>query len=328
MNENYGINSDSMLDAASRAGQVSNQITDAGSSMASEFSKTSKLNGQSVGEISKQLSILGSSTSSWQKIITTNVNKGLDYDSRMSQVADDIEVPLDYTTNNTMDTNKYHVVFISKMDGRSITDGKQAEKINDIDDSTIAAQGLTNINQDQTKLQNYDDSTTIRGESILANINNNKTEQQDYDDSTSVGNKKLKDISGDQAQEQKYDSSSVVSNKNLYDMSGNQTQEQNYDGSSSVVNQNLTNISKDNTEMNNYDGSTSISGQSILGNINQDNKSQMQALNDEVIAAAVQNGELHDIKSENKTEEDDSRLNDSYTTVDGKELRDMQNKEE
>jgi hypothetical protein len=297
--DSYGINSESMLDAANSAGRVSTQITDAGSSMKTDFSKTSKLNGGSVSEISKQLSILGSSTSSWQNIVTSNVNQGLDFDSRMSDVANDIEVPLDYTTNNAMDTNKYNAVFIAKMDGKSVDEGKETEKTEEIDDSTVAAKGLTNINDDQTKEQDYDDSTTIRGESILGNINGNQTEKQDYDDSTSVGNKKLKDISGDQTQEQEYDDNSVVRSKNLQNISGDQTQQQEYDANSNVRSQNLQDISGNQTQQQKYDDSTVI-GKSILGSINSDNKTTQQSINDDAIAAAVENKKASDESDEEK----------------------------
>ena len=298
MNDSYGINSDSMLDAANSAGKVSTQIVDAGSSMASDFSKTSKLNGQSVGEITKQLSILGSSTSSWQNIITSNVNKGLDYDNRMSEVANDIDVPLDYTTNNSMDTNKYNAVFIAKMDGRSVDEGEQTEKASDLDESTVAAQGLVNINDDQTKEKTYDDSTTIQGESILGNINHDQTQEQTYDDSTSVGNKKLKDISGNQTEQQEYDGDSSVRSKNLTDISGDQTQKQEYNADSSVRNRNLTNISGNQTQQQEYDDSTVV-GESILGSLDS-NKTEQGYLDDDAIAAAVEQEKASKDKEEEK----------------------------
>ena len=298
MNDSYGINSDSMLDAANSAGKVSTQIVDAGSSMASDFSKTSKLNGQSVGEITKQLSILGSTTNSWKDVITSNVNKGLDFDNRMSEVANDINVPLDYTTNNSMDTSKYNEVFIAKMDGRSVDEGQQTDKASDLDESTVAAQGLININDDQTKTQTYDDSTTIQGESILGNINHNKTEEQTYDDSTSVGNKKLKDISGNQTEEQTYDSNSSVRSKTLTDISGDQTKAQTYDDNSSVRSRTLTDISGNETVQQEYDDSTVI-GESVLGSLGS-NKTQQQYLDDNAIAAAVAQEKSSKDKDEEK----------------------------
>ena len=275
--ENYGINSDSMLAAASSAGQVANKVNDAGSSMRGDFANASDLNGEAVGTIANQLSMLGTATSSWQRIMTTNVNKGLEYNSRMADVAGDIEIPLDYTTNNAMDTNKYNAVFISKTDSKSVNEGEETEKVSDIDESTVAAESLFNMNEDKTKQQEYDDSTVIEGQSILGNINNNETEAQEYDDSTSVGNKKLKDISG------------------------NTTEQQNYDGNSSIRSQNLSNIAGDQTQQQEYDDSTVI-GKSILGNINSDNQTQQQEIDDDAIAAAVAQNE-----ASNKKEEDEEK---------------------
>ena len=63
--ENFGIDSDSMLEAASGAGRVSSKLMDTSSSMPSDFSRASRLNGDTVKEITKQISLLGSSTGSW-----------------------------------------------------------------------------------------------------------------------------------------------------------------------------------------------------------------------------------------------------------------------
>ena len=292
MNENYGINSDSMLDAANSAGKVSTQLTDAGSSMQTDFSKTSKLNGQSVGEISKQLSVLGSSTSSWQNIITTNVNKGLEYDSRMSEVAEDIEVPLDYTTNNSMDTNKYNAVFIAKMDGRSIGEGEDADKAEDLDESTVAAESLFDMTEDKTKQQDYDDSTTITGQSVLGNISGDATQEKEYDDSTSVGNKKLKDISGDATQEKEYDDDSIVKNKTLTDISGDGTEQNELDDNLNMLKQNLSDVSGDATTEQEYDDSTTITGQSVLGSMNSNGKD----IDEDSIIASVLGDDLYEKK--------------------------------
>ena len=227
--ENYGINSDSMLAAASSAGQVANKVNDAGSSMRGDFANASDLNGEAVGTIANQLSMLGTATSSWQRIMTTNVNKGLEYDSRMADVAGDIEIPLDYTTNNAMDTNKYNAVFISKTDSKSVNEGEETEKVSDIDESTVAAESLFNMNEDKTKQQEYDDSTSV-GNKKLKDISGNTTEQQNYDGNSSIRSQNLSNIAGDQTQQQEYDDSTVIGKSILGNInSDNQTQQQEID---------------------------------------------------------------------------------------------------
>lgn len=200
------------------------------------------------------------------------------FDRDSAAEIDKMFIPQDFVGNNSMEINQYNASILGKIDGESVNKGEKTEKVNDIDESVVAAEGLKNINDDQTKKQEYDD-TSIIGESLLGNIANDQTQKQEYDDSTSIGNKNLKDITGEQSQKEEYDDSSVVQKKGINDISGNVTEEQEYEDRTAVI------------------------GNSVLGSIVADEEQKETNFDEDAITVAIENKESSDKKEQEKQEQ-------------------------
>ncbi len=286
--EKIVLESESILGGATQTSRMSSDVDSAFAALASDFQGLGSLIPGVVGQIKKQSAGISRQLASYSNEVKTNVNAGIEYDSKIASLAEDIDIPLDFTANNSMDTNKYNAVFLHKGDGKSVNEGNETKKVNEIDDSTVAAQGIFDMRGETAKEEKYDD-TTIIGKSVLGNISGDQTKAQTYDDSTSVGNTKLGNIAGDQTQKQDYDASSNLTNKSLGNISGDQTQKQDYNVNSNLTNKSLGNISGDQTQKQTYDDST-VLGQSVLGSI-YDAETQAREIDDDVIAAIMKEAE-------------------------------------
>lgn len=224
-------------------------------------------------------------------------------DKSLAQEINDLTVPQDFVENNSIQINTYNVSILSKIDGQSVNEGQKTEKVDEIADSVVAAQDLTNIKDDQTQKQEYDD-TTVVGKSILGNIRGDQTQKQDYDSSTSVGNTNLKDITGEQAKEEEYDSSSSIQEQRLSGVKNSQTETSEYDSSSSIQEQGLRGVKNSQTQTSEYDAS-SVIGQSILGSIKTDSTNEEKKIDEDAITAAVESKKASYEKDEKKVSSDE-----------------------
>jgi hypothetical protein len=311
--ERISMNSESILGFASNLNNSSSKTGDSGRDVLNQFQGMNKLAGETTSVISKQLASISDSMNNYKKILTNNVQKTFDFDSDMASLAERIEVPLDFTANNSMDTNKFNAIYIEKVDGESVNKGQTTKKVNEIDDSVVAAKALDDISGNVTQEQKYD-GTSIIGRSVLGNISGNQTQAQTYDDSSQVRNKGLTDISGNNTNEVSLDDRTNINGSKLTDISGNSTNEVSLDDRTGIKGSQLNNISGNSTnevslddrtgikgsQLNDISGNASqqqgftdsyVTGGSVLGNINfKGNTSQVKS-DDDAVAANAENKE-------------------------------------
>ena len=142
-----------------------------------------------------------------------------DYDRKGAEVINGLDIMQDFVKTDSIKVNQYTQFMVGKIDGLSVNEGQKTEEVNEIAESEVVAEALSDIRGASAKEEKYDETTVI-GNSVLANINKNQTEQRDYDDSTSVGNKGLHNISGNQTEQQEYNDSSRVGGQVLQNISG------------------------------------------------------------------------------------------------------------
>lgn len=270
------MDEDELATATSGFDRCASDIGSTGEGVPGAFSSATSVGllNKSVSQITQQITAIASSLSNVSGIVKKHSAQMFEYDRTMAKMAEDIEIPQDFLANNSMEVNEYNVTLLGKIDGKSVNRGSEAKEFNEIDDSTVAAEGLVNIKKDDTQKQEYDSSSII-GKSVLGNISGNQTQAQNYDDSSSVSRGNMENINKNQTEQQTYDDSSIVNKSNLSNISGDQTKEQTYDASSSVNKSNLANISGNQTEQQRLDESTTI-GKSMLGNINQNSNTEQK----------------------------------------------------
>ena len=240
------MNEEEIQIAASGYRECSTGLGDAGSKIISDFQSAMNcgLMTKSVSEISKQLKLLSGSIGNVQNIMNKQSSKMFDFDKTIAQQADAIEIPDDFFSNNAMQTNEYNRSILGKIDGTSVNEGQTAVQFNEIDDNTVSAQSLADISGDQTKQQEYDETTVI-GKSVLGNISADQTKEQNYDDSSSLNKATINDISGDQTKQQEYDETTVLGKSVLGNINKNETLDQKeLDNASSISATNLENVNK------------------------------------------------------------------------------------
>lgn len=273
------MNEEEIQTAANGYRECSTGLEDAGSKILAEFQSVMDcgLMSKSVSEISKQLGLLSGSIGNVQNIMSRQSSKMFDYDRSMAKMAEEIDIPDDFFSNNSMETNEYNRSILGKIDGRSVNEGQTSSQFNETADNTVSAQSLADITADQTQQKEYDETTVI-GKSVLGNI------------------------SGNQTQEQTYDASTNINRQNMADISGNQTKEQTYDDSSSLNKATITNISGDQTQQKEYD-ETTVLGKSVLGNVNKNSTLQQQELDGSSTIAATNLGSVNRSKAANINDE-------------------------
>ncbi len=264
------MDEDEMNQATSGFDRCSADIGTTGQGVPGQFSSATSVGflTNSVSQISKQINSIASSLSNISGTIKKQSAQMFEYDRSMAQMADAIEIPKDFLAENSMEVNQYNMTLLGKIDGKSVNEGEQAKKFNEIDESTIAAEGLVNITKADTQKQEYDASSVI-GKSVLGDISGNQTEAQTYDASSNVARSNVENINKNQTEEQTYDASSSVSKSNLSNISGNQTEQQKLDETTTIGSSVLGNINKnDATQQQDYDASSTVAATGLedMGN--------------------------------------------------------------
>ena len=225
----------------------------------------------SRGMLSETVKNLGDNFTSTENAFSDTKNstqRGFEMFKDERNGASEIEgiiVPQDFVGNNAIEINYYNASILSKIDGRSVNDGKGAKE-SEYDDSTvIAAENIFDMNKNKdTDEKKYDD-TSVVGKSILGSINNgDQTDQRVYDDSTTVGNINLRNINESQTKERAYNDAVSINNIGLTNINGGVTSQQNFDNSTVI-------------------------GKSILGSIDSGKEAEPQRGIDDFLAAYEEN---------------------------------------
>ena len=209
---NIFFNEEKSLDYFDKLGKVSNKMNEATGDL---FRGTKAIidNGDAnvvAGEMAKYSEsiegLMGDSSKYGKEFVS---NLFAEERSEANLIAG-VMIPKDFVAEDASEINYYNSVLLSKIDGKSVNEGQTTKKVNDIDESSVVKEALTDINNNVTENQVYDASSTITGQSVLENINGNKTEEKTYDDTSRVSNQQLSNISGNTTQGQMYNDMSTI----------------------------------------------------------------------------------------------------------------------
>lgn len=280
------MNEDEMNNAVSGFNKCSTGMGTAGTTASTKFSRSGGMLSGTSSKISKQLNALSSALANTGRIIQKHNNEMFTYDKTMASMAEDIDIPQDFISNDSAEVNTYEHILLSKLDGKSVNEGETAKEFNEIDDSVVSGENLTNINNNETQEQEYDGNLSI-GKSVLGNISNDGSELQEYDDASSIGQVGMGDISSDQTQEKEYDDSSSVNQSTLGSIANGQTQAQDYDDTLSIGKSVLGNMTGGAVNTSAYDASSSIAANTQMsapakGKTKEDEDREKQMLQDAI----------------------------------------------
>ena len=229
-------------------------------------------------EIDKSVSSVSNLAAKAAQSFYKHGNEMFDFDRKSAVEIETLNIPQDFVGNNSMEINYYNASILSKIDGKSVNDGKSTNEQEYDDSSAVAAESLFDMNKNKITEENEYDDTTIIGKSILGKVDGGTTNQKDLDDSTSIGNTNLKQVQGGQTNAQNYNDSISINNVNVG---------------------NVNNTSNDDEKKQGFDEST-IVGESILGSAELDGKTSFGA-NPNAAFAAAQN---LDISTDSEIEKD------------------------
>ncbi len=178
------------------------------------------LSGGSVGKIGNQMASITNSINNVNNIIRKHSNQMFGFDKEVSNKANDIDIPQDFVANDSASVNYYTETLVGKIDGKSVNEGHQTQKVNEVGDSEVNKENLIDIRGASSKLENYDGNSSILGQSIMSDISGNVTQEQNYNDSSNVQKAVLGNISGNNASESTYDDTTIIGRSTLGDISG------------------------------------------------------------------------------------------------------------
>ena len=240
------LDNNKINDIAKQFAMNSSDSMDARSQVTRDFSnvRNSGMLTNTINSTENQMSNLSDAYRNAQNTISKLIDE-FDFDKEASNKINEIEIPQDFVTNNSMKSNYYDTFMLSKLDGKSVNNGQATEKASD--------------------------KSSISSEEKLVNINKDETQAKEFKDIYDVQNEELKNINqGQEATEQVYDSSSLISQEEkLKSISQEQeTEKQEYDSSSTISRaEALNNIVKDAGSVSDYDSSSTIETK-VLDNIN------------------------------------------------------------
>lgn len=244
------MNEDEMKGTVSGLDKCYTNTESAVKSVPAKFSnlKSSGLFDTGISAISKQLSGLTSSIFNVKNIVQKHSTQIFELDRQMAKQAEKIEIPQDFVKNDSMKTNTFNQTILEKLDGKAVTLGQGLTNIDEIANSTVTAQTLTNIaKNNDVEQKNLDDKTTIN-KKVVTNINDGTSgDVKTITDQTNVTEKHLADINKESGlNEQALADNTTIMTKNLTEMNDVQNlSQQELDQASTVTNKGLESIIND-----------------------------------------------------------------------------------
>lgn len=137
--------------------------------------KNSNLFGNGITRINKQIGTISDTVSMINNIVKTKTHEMFELDNRLSQEAEQIEVPTEFITNNSVRNHIFDGITLTKNDGKNINhdNSLKPDEINfDSSISKTAIDSIVNNNSDLSdiELRNYKTKNIN-----ISNINNNKS---------------------------------------------------------------------------------------------------------------------------------------------------------
>ena len=299
------MNEDEMKGTVSGLDKCYTNTESAVKSVPAKFSnlKSSGLFDSGISAISKQLSGLTSSIFNVKNIVQKHSTQIFELDRQMAKQAEKIEIPQDFVKNNSMQTNTFNQTILEKLDGKAVTSGQGLTNVDEIANSTVTAQTLTNITKNNDMEQKHLDDSSIINKQMVTNINDGTSgDVKTITDSTNVTEKHLTDINNENGlTEQTLNDNTTIMSRNLTDMNNNQSlSQQEINSASTVTAQNLGNIATDvkpaNQELTDNYGTIAAANIAVQQNLTTNNQNVIQEteivrVNDTATESATEDNE-------------------------------------
>lgn len=231
-----------------------------------------------ISTINRQINGITTSIFNVKNIVKKHSGEMFNMDRKMAEIAEDIEIPQDFVSNDSRSENTFNQIILDKIDGKSVNAGQNTTKVEENFNSVVTKENLQNISNSQTlKEESYNDQTAINKQN-LNNIDNNRTlEEQRLNDATNIAKEALNNINKAQdLNEVKINENSTIKSQvlnninNLKDMT---TQE--LDSNTNInktVLENINNDTKKATDsyINSFEDQIETMAQEIANKINQD----------------------------------------------------------
>lgn len=231
-----------------------------------------------ISTINRQINGITTSIFNVKNIVKKHSGEMFNMDRKMAEIAEDIEIPQDFVSNDSRSENTFNQIILDKIDGKSVNAEQNTTKVEENFNSAVTKENLQNISNSQTlKEESYNDQTAINKQN-LNNIDNNRTlEEQRLNDATNIAKETLNNINKAQdLSEVKINENSTIKSQilnninNLKDMT---TQE--LDSNTNInktVLENMNNDTKKATDSynNSFEDQIETMAQEIANKINQD----------------------------------------------------------
>lgn len=231
-----------------------------------------------ISTINRQINGITTSIFNVKNIVKKHSGEMFNMDRKMAEIAEDIEIPQDFVSNDSRSENTFNQIILDKIDGKSVNAEQNTTKVEENFNSAVTKENLQNISNSQTlKEESYNDQTAINKQN-LNNIDNNRTlEEQRLNDATNIAKEALNNINKAQdLSEVKINENSTIKSQilnninNLKDMT---TQE--LDSNTNInktVLENMNNDTKKATDSynNSFEDQIETMAQEIANKINQD----------------------------------------------------------
>lgn len=196
MSNIFSINNEEMDNTIIGYNKICTDTDSTLDSIPSKFQSITKtgLFSSGLSTITKQLSKVSSSVSNLKKIIRKQSDKTYEMELSLAKEADQIEIPQNFVKNDAKRYSTIEDIVLNKNDGKSINEGQETEKTNEIRDNNIVKENLTNIVKEDTEIINEEFNSNVEN-TKMKNINNgNETEQHKIKDDYSSNKEQLNDI--------------------------------------------------------------------------------------------------------------------------------------
>ncbi len=211
----FEINSYEIDDLISYMGKASSDLdqTNSDAKKAFEPNKKSEVFGKGSQKINNQMEEIKNNVEHLENVMKKGTSAIFDTEIKILEEARNIEIPVGFETNDVVTDKSTKEIGLSKLDGKSVNEGKEQSELNVNINSVIDKENLTNIAKEETKEQNFDENELRVKDTILKDITRRETEKQEFDEQAlKVDEVLLKDIGNNETKNVSFDDK-LYSNK-------------------------------------------------------------------------------------------------------------------
>ena len=229
-NRVYSVNEEEMNRLASMLGRSITSASDASSSMSSNFRTMTDggLMGGAVNKLSKNLEKVTSIGNNIRSKIVNQTSSTFELEATLSQELDKYQEPQDFVKTDTRKYNSIDDIQLSKKDDKSVNEGQETEKVEEIADNSIKdEEGLFDQTKKETEMTNEIADNSIEEEEKLKDITGEEAKEvEEIADNSIKEEESLYNLTGEEAKEFKeIDDNSIDEEEKLKDITGEEAKE-------------------------------------------------------------------------------------------------------